>query len=114
MLNRKNTCQQVQKNNLLESSKPASLVEGIKYGISAIIKQYFPPMGGKKLGKAISSVCWSFCGGIARPGLMRKTRTYLRENMYTSQAILSALELAGGVCNLQAYQVIYIIDMMTK
>ena len=114
MLNRKITRLQVEKINLLESNKPASLVEGIKDGISAAIKQYFPRLGAKKLGKAIISVCWSFCSGIARPGLMCKARTYLCGNVYNPQAILSALDLAGGVCNLQAYQVIYNIDLMTK
>ena len=67
MLNRKIPHLQVQKNNLLESRKPAILVEGTKDGICTAIKQYFPSLGGNKLGKDICSVCWSFCDGIAKP-----------------------------------------------
>ena len=45
---------------------------------------------------------------------MGKARTYLRANLFTPQAVLSALDIAGGICSLQAYHVIYMIDKMSK
>ena len=45
---------------------------------------------------------------------MSKARTYLRTNVFSPQAILSALDLAGGICSLQAYHIIYQIDRLSK
>ena len=52
--------------------------------------------------------------GIVRQGIVKKARIYLRENVYTPQAVLSSLDLAGGICSLKAYHVIYTIDLMCK
>ena len=55
-----------------------------------------------------------FREGVARCLLMLTARTYICDVVYTPQAVLKALDLAGGVCSLQAYQVIYAIDLMSK
>ena len=45
---------------------------------------------------------------------MNRARKYIRKNIYTPQAALSALDLAGGICSLKAYQIIYMIDNLLK
>ena len=90
----------------------ASVLDAVVGGLSGIVGRYFPRLGNKKLDKAISEACWSFKDGIAQRGIMSKARTYLRETVFTPQAVLSALYFTGGVCSLQAYQVIYNINYL--
>ena len=90
------------------------MAEAIQDGISSVIGIFYAQTGIKKIGKTVSEACWQFREGIARPLMMTRARTYLRANVFTPQAILSALDLAGGVCSLKAYQIIYQIDCMSK
>ena len=80
----------------------------------SILTKFFPRIGPKKIGAALSKVCWKFQEGCARKELMSKAQKYIREHVFTPQAVLSALDFAGEVCSLQAYQVIYIVDFLSK
>ena len=65
--------------------------------ISVVVKKYYWQTGAKKLGEVISDVCWNLREGFTQHFLMSKARTYIRDVVYTPQAVLKALDLAGGV-----------------
>ena len=104
----------MQLSEIVERHKPSSLVEGITDSITAVVNKFYWRTGAKKLGKAISNVCWKFKDGVARRLMMSMTRTYICDIVYTPQAVLAALDITGGICSLQAYPVIYTIELMSK
>ena len=108
------TCLQLQLSDIVERHKPSSLLEGITDSITAVVDKFYWRTGAKKLGKAISNVCWNIKDRVAQRKIMLTTRTYIRDVVYTPQAVLAALDIVGGICSRQAYQVIYAIELMSK
>ena len=59
-------------------------------------------------------MAWSVQEGIAQFEILRHARSYLRAFVYTPQAVLRALDMAGGVCNLKAYEVIQKTEFLSR
>ena len=66
-----------------------------------------------RVGKNVADACWDLMDGVDQFALMKKGRTYLRENVFTPQAILRRIDMAGGVCNLKAYEIIRSVEILS-
>ena len=53
----KNLCYESKSGDIL-AKKPARVLDAVVDGLSGIVGRYFPMLGNKKLGKAISEACW--------------------------------------------------------
>ena len=52
--------------------------------------------------------------GVSRKSMIKRAHSYLQAYVYTPANILKAMDLAGCVCNLQAYEVIRSVEMTAK
>ena len=99
----------------IEVSGATNLTNAIQSAINAVLSSpRFCRLGGRKIGQAISNACWEVRNGIARNQIMKTARSYLRDHVFTPSNILRAMDLAGGVCNLQAYEVIRSVEFVAK
>ena len=61
-------------------------------------------------------MAWKIRGGAAQFKILQHTRSYLCAFVYTPQAILKAMDMAGGggVCNMKAYNIIRKIETESR
>ena len=67
-------------------------------------------MSPSKVVEAIANTCWNIREGVAQFEMMKISQSYLQTHVFSPQNVLCALDIAGGVCNLSAFQVIRNIE----
>ena len=90
--------------------RPKSLADGIETAINFIVDKFFSSQTSDTIGKIIGDVAWRIRDGAAQIKIMQHARTYLRTFVYTPQAVLRAMDMAGGTCNMKAYDIIRKIE----
>jgi hypothetical protein len=53
-------------------------------------------MGQERVGKIIAEAAWDAAEGAAQAALIKRSTKWIRENLYTPQAVLKAMDIAGG------------------
>ena len=96
------------------TEKPSTMADGIKCAVESVLNRFYSRFGPRKVGEAIADACWSVRDGVARIGIMEKARSYLRKHVFNPQSILKAMDLAGGTCNLKAYDVIRSVETLAN
>ena len=95
-------------------TRPKSLAEGIETAINYIVNNFFASQAASTVGKIIGDVAWKIRGGAAQFKIMQHARSYLRAFVYTPQAVLKAMDMAGGICNMKAYDIIRKIETESR
>ena len=89
--------------NLSTSDDNLSLPEALCTAMDAMInKDKYKRYDSRIIGLNVGDAWWKFHEGIAQGDIIKIKRKYLRENLFTPQAILKAMDLTGGTCNLKA------------
>ena len=94
--------------------KPKSLRIGIENTINYFVDKYYQNCTTSYIGIAIADSAWAICDGISQFHIMKHAHSYLRAHVYMPQAIVKAMDMAGGICNLKAYQIIHTIETLSK
>ena len=82
--------------------------------MTSVINKCFKHTSPAKLGKSIADICWYISDGIAQINVLQYARSYLHMHVYTPANILKAMDMAGGVCNLVAYKILYSVEHLSR
>jgi hypothetical protein len=71
-------------------------------------------MGQERVGKIIAEAAWDAAEGAAQAALIKRSTKWIRENLYTPQAVLKAMDIAGGTLGFQGLEVLRTVETKNK